>query len=502
MQRQLDLLTSRFFLLVNLGFLFGLAQCSSQPSDLSPHRIPNNNPRHFIFFVHGIAGDATSAASYPQALEKRLELEDPSFDVVTFIPTYGTSSNTMTLKEASMTIADQIHSFLKSQNNLQGQDKITFVSHSQGGIVSLFWIYASMENEAGFSREEASRVKNMITLGTPYWGSVIANITKYIKSAPIKKIQDTLEPWGLTQLSQMSQLSDSSYMARDKLLSHTDTTSFEIKNNIRFLSVAGAALGYSHLAAVGIGKSFFESDLFVSVPNARFGFLYGDKKLSELKKIGYVKVDRVTLGDFFVTDGTHNGDGTALKYDGLEFNLPNTDWILKIPKIDSILPGIGAVSAECAMDLNCAHPTLNVVKDFILKKELPDNSEMLSKLTGFVVMLNFKSQQSFNLNDFDIKYSTPYPEESKNTVVNSFLKPEIGAKGSSLGSKGTDKMARFWVTGYNLDTFMNGRLTSDGNPYGSRLIQVIWKYKNKIQAPLTIRVSSTHVTFVDIDLDN
>src|SRR5690606_7915045 len=91
----------------------------------------------------------------------------------------------------------QIDETFNKFGGLNENDKISFITHSQGGIITLVWLYHTFlmtdDKYAGL-RDSAlhferlnpqyfKHVRNFITLGTPFWGSKLAPIGLWMKNS-------------------------------------------------------------------------------------------------------------------------------------------------------------------------------------------------------------------------------------------------------------------------------------------------------------------------------
>ena len=133
---------------------------------------------HFVFLVHGLGGNVESFGSMQEALTKHLN-ETPSMGNVA-VASFGY----LTFREygKSEEFAELFGDFImKTVNGLSPERyvahpnyKISVVAHSQGGLVTTTLFYRSLQNRPYYDPEIARRMTNVITLGTPFWGSKVA----------------------------------------------------------------------------------------------------------------------------------------------------------------------------------------------------------------------------------------------------------------------------------------------------------------------------------------
>lgn len=159
--------------------LITVISCSHLQSGRSPSNSnTNQKPRHLVITVHGLSGNAETFGHFSEATTKYLNELNPKYEVqaMNFIYPTGRSE-----KKGSVEFAldkNGLGEFVKKQfadRPLHPEDKISFVSHSQGGLVTYLWYFNSiLDQKEDF--EYAKHVDSIITLGTPFWGSKIASV--------------------------------------------------------------------------------------------------------------------------------------------------------------------------------------------------------------------------------------------------------------------------------------------------------------------------------------
>jgi hypothetical protein len=138
----------------------------------------SGKPRHVIFTVHGLSGNEETFGYMGEASKLYLSQLRPNYDVETinFIYPSGQSE-----KEGAYEFAfgpKGLNNFVKNyfkDRPLTSNDKISFVCHSQGGLIAYIWFF-SHTLQQGDDFKYVKQTDSIITLGTPFWGSKIASI--------------------------------------------------------------------------------------------------------------------------------------------------------------------------------------------------------------------------------------------------------------------------------------------------------------------------------------
>ncbi len=152
--------------------------CSHFQNARNPSGTNSSKPRHLVITVHGLSGNAQTFGLFGEVTKSYLEQLDSRYEVkaVNFI--YPTGKDE---KKSAYDFAmgpKGITNFINDQfkdRPFSPQDKISFVCHSQGGLVTYMWFFNTV-----LSRTEGynylPQIDSIITLGTPFWGSKVASI--------------------------------------------------------------------------------------------------------------------------------------------------------------------------------------------------------------------------------------------------------------------------------------------------------------------------------------
>ena len=105
-----------------------------------------NKPKHYIITIHGLSGDATTFGYMLPLLEYHIEKYNFEYDVVPLNFVYPTGTKSVNVEH----FVKLLESYLTqqfTQNELQKEDKISIIAHSQGGLISTLWYLKSIYGE-------------------------------------------------------------------------------------------------------------------------------------------------------------------------------------------------------------------------------------------------------------------------------------------------------------------------------------------------------------------
>lgn len=153
--------------------------CTHFQSDRTPSGIGSTyKPRHLVITVHGLSGNKETFGHFGEATKKYLTALNSNYEVQTVNFVYATGkTETQGAYDFAMG-PEGLGTFIKAQfadRPLGKDDKISFVAHSQGGLVAYMWFFNTVVSQ-GEGYAYAKQVDSIITLGTPFWGSKIASI--------------------------------------------------------------------------------------------------------------------------------------------------------------------------------------------------------------------------------------------------------------------------------------------------------------------------------------
>ncbi len=380
-----------------LLFTFGISQAQ---------RSAEKSKRHYIFYVHGIGGSVASFGAMPGALKNHLDAARPDTLHESYSFVYPTADKKMTTDDFAILFGQYIDKKLKGR--LQPQDKISVISHSQGGIVSLIWYFHAYRqlhhyaNRIGvvdgvpqyaidYHPEYVKNLDAFISLGTPYWGSKLATfltndnfISKQISSTLFTNL-------GRRQLDEMALMSETNSKFRKHVTVVPTNILEHMGKSIRPLAIAGVAdvveifrdktYGLSEnlkiFKGMAFGSRYWESDGAVPLPAARFDAIY--------------TVDRSTN----YAHGQVTPRGSTRETNFSPLLIVNA---LHASPVASI-PDIVEVPQSCITSLDCKHPSFKYVYQHLIGEALPEHGADVpaNALGGFMMSVRVNFPQGIDL---------------------------------------------------------------------------------------------------------
>jgi len=352
---------------------------------------PLSDKTHLVILVHGIGGTEKTFGSLRPALEKHLKVLDPfsEYRFETFI--YDTFSKDKGVPDFSKDLGQRISELLGSHppDGL----KLSIVSHSQGGLVSLHWIFQAASEKPEFFPQYFKYLDAFITLGTPFWGSKVA--------VSAGSLLGKLNFLGDKQIEDMSLASDMIYDFRLGIInSEKLKVSQKIAEKLRPLNIGamsqklGKIPGFS---SGSLGKDQFEDDGAVLLPSARFDFIYARDIVED-----YFQNDELEAADF---------DSTAVS----PFHVVEATHIAVLG-----FTGVADIDEECIDDIQCDHPTFEMILNHLSRTPIDLDNSLIKTLTGFVVDLNIQLPVGHQLRKKDIKIELPQRQGKWDAIRSEF----------------------------------------------------------------------------------
>ncbi len=421
--------TGILLLLVGLLFLspnlFGLEVESSS----EPHT-------HHIFFVHGLGGTIDSFGAMPEILPQHLGSSFPDVTFVSHKFEYPTDDDNMFADNFAQMLAEFIK---EAAGELSSEDKISIVSHSQGGLVSTIWYFFSSLGRKEMYPEYSDNVDVIVTLGTPFWGSKVATIlTQHESTGRVTQLlaQRMSGELGEKQLRSMSFGSQMISSFRNNVLNTPHLVLHELGARIRPLNISAVFDGYrrTKLPKIGrkqlknpirnldnfvFGRKFFESDGVVSVPASRFDSYYTvEEPLNEHAALGFQQY-KTGFSDHLVVMGVHASPTPDTYYD------------------------ISEVPEKC-IDLNiCDHPTYPWIVKHFAGEPIPrfaDDTHPMA-YSGFTLEMHAIFPEGVDarfVDEVEIEIASRSKYENFEIVLNPFF--EILSRYDYVNEKNEDRL--------------------------------------------------------------
>lgn len=384
------------------ALIFSLFSCQSVTKWLREPSSENQpSAKHYIFTVHGLAGNKTTFGNLLPVLEKHLESVDPKYDVVAKSFVYGTG---LTDAEVGKFIGE-FEKFLDEffvEHSLNLEDKISFVTHSQGGLITTLWYVKTLAAEdrqieaanQGKTLELAEsekrqlaildQVDSIVTEGTPFWGSTLA----YVVNDRFPQFLQYLvfKMMGVSR-GEIRELSIASRSIYDSYKKRAEAVFVNLRNP-RMLNIAAVVPGWimnmspEHYNGflsrrLNIGNRL-ESDFAVNVTSARLGFYFYSDTLQDM--INEKIPAHVQEKDFYYSQ--YFGRDPAMKL------------VESVHTVRDLNYGIAYVPEKCIEAAACDHSTYGMVFQHLSKCSEKNNSCNHKKYTNFLSQL-YKNDTSY-----------------------------------------------------------------------------------------------------------
>lgn len=364
------MIKKNFLILISLFIL----SCNSFPT--KDNRSPASVPRHIVIAVHGILGDDTTWGDLGNILTTHLKAINPNYQPEFYSYHYEkTKGQENTFQYGEVGLNEFLDNVVFKDRPLAADDRISFVAHSQGGLVVSIWyvdtLVAAAKEAGGRYKSDlakyakyANQVETIMTLGTPFWGSKLA--TRYID--PMKfdpsKIINLFNP---QEMNEMAFESNTIYKFRRSTIALSREPELKAKMRARIINLAGvfptdkSKLYYknppnniwykiskkvlnfiqTNFFRIGFGDDRYESDVAVLVPSSRLKFLYAEDLQEEGEK-------KISGSDFREADF----------FSGNEWLLTES---VHSPLFPSINVGMAYIPPSCMNVETCTHPTYRYI---------------------------------------------------------------------------------------------------------------------------------------------
>jgi hypothetical protein len=373
-------------------FIFILTTSCSHFMERQPNSV-SIKPRHLIITVHGLDSNAESFGYFNEVTKAHMEKLTPGYeiDIKPFVYPTGKSEKNGVREFAFG--PDGLSQFLTKQN-LNKNDKISFVCHSQGGLVTYLWLFKSILEQLP-DIEYVKQVDSIITLGTPFWGSKISSMLTDQSNPEVIGLLSMLSDVTRHEISDMAFASDTINTFRNlaiQLDSDPALSKMIDELPVRLINIIGILpqdknqlfsetnskdpisgitkriinLVYSIFKSSYQDNKKIESDIAVPVASSRWNFIYTPVHfISKDETINYNQykdfshlVDR---SKFIFTESAH-----------FPFDTEKTFSMAYIPQ-------------DCLQPTECKHPTYRYVLEHLANCK--NNSECNQEANNQIVTL-------------------------------------------------------------------------------------------------------------------
>jgi len=364
--------------------------------------------KHHIFLIHGI-GDNEQGFGSSETVLRRL-LNESSDKTKFFLESfeYQTGNDDLTTVDFAKSFSIFFQEYFKNKP-LEKNDKFSILAHSQGGLVTMNWLYHSFKGDSGFTdfKYIEKHMKTFASAATPYGGTEI--ITLGLLSLRLRQLLQL----GVKELEDMYFPSAMISKIKGMLLGE-DPKFLDFLHSLNILNVVGVVHKLPPLSS-SAGK--LQDDTTVPVTSASMNFYYlknhkdyypGDKVSEDetkfFKNATVVPVNAAHIGVLFV-------------------------------------PGIIKVPSECRVLSNCDHPAFKFYLNHFLDKKLPKVEE---KIRSFVIKLKLEvSKSSLNYSSKENEFKFDFHSDSFNT--SKYLSKKFFL--DSVVEKPTSKVFEYYYAG-------------------------------------------------------
>lgn len=336
--------------------------------------------RHFIITVHGFRGEKGNFGQMENVLIPHLRKLHPQINYQFLAFSYPSGSDTDVFNFSYHHLSRFLNENIK---NPTPNDSIIFIAHSQGGLVVDVWKaaaqYGLVYDKAKFGHLDKDKIyahitDQIITLGTPFWGSNQAKLAlnlNALKSGYHQELNglvfnSDLILWMRHLAISMSGQTDddpTQYSNIAGIMPNDRNKIFYQKELIRGgANQAVADMANSLLKGIARRHSFssekinsrssdrFESDLTVVVPSTRACFYHVDKKINcldngEIQAEEFKYINLFKPAQYILTEAVH----TSL--------------------VSKRTRGIADVPSFCVDPAKCVHPTYRYLLNLIANCE-------------------------------------------------------------------------------------------------------------------------------------
>jgi hypothetical protein len=250
--------------------------------------------KHWVFLIHGLKGNPKKTFC---DLEKILEKQYSGKNLVVHSLGYDTKSETKKPIDFMHEIQTQI---LQAMGLSHFNDPYSFVVHSQGGIIATKYIRHCLSNQN--CGNTPPNLKQLISLGTPFWGAPNANRIRAGGIIPFVLRQFSPDK----QVEELAIGSTSLTSNRQAVLHEWRKKQESVFNKIEIINVAGEINqiidefdGFMADIFKFLFQDSYEFDGTVDIANANFDFISYREKVSENKNNPPIEIEKVDFSDYF-----------------------------------------------------------------------------------------------------------------------------------------------------------------------------------------------------------
>lgn len=403
---------------------------------------------HLVFLIHGVGGNTNSFGKMQQALTQHLNSTNKLGKVIVIPFQYDTANDQLGIDD----FAKQFNDFIVSHLEIFGHEKstVSVVAHSQGGLVTTTLYYKSYLNADGFDNKLSKKIKNVVTLGTPFWGSKVATLVENHPDIFVKlknRFGDQLGPVGTigkNQVLDMALGSKNTQRFRRNLMRFTKEELETVFSNVHVLNIHGNA-NLKRLALEAEKKIQDQNERIrrykfdLDLPNLfslLLPFVYG---VTEYEADGIVSVPSSTLNTIYIKDLSQNyEEGDWLRSEDFSELAIAERLIVRAVHASSkpeLIYDLSYIPQECVKNSQCHHPTYSFILNYLINNTIPhqsiENSEFaqnklyvgpkvdLNNFGGFTLDVNIRMPEGYE--DLRDKVKVAIYQDSRIQKIREFI---------------------------------------------------------------------------------
>lgn len=317
---------------------------------------PAFGAKHHIFLIHGI-GDSEKAFGSADIVLNTL-LNESSSSTQYFLESfeYQTGNDDLNTVDFAKSFTKFFEHYFKS-SPMERDDRFSIIAHSQGGLVTMNWLYHSFNGDSNFTDFSLIRkhMKTYISAATPYGGTEIITLALLFR-----RLRQYLQ-FGKKELHDMYY--PSAMISKMKGMILGENPEFlKFLHSLNILNVVGVA---HRLPPLSSSAANLQDDTTVPVSSASMNFYY----LKNHKKY-------------------YPGPGQKIPASETKFHKNAIVVPVNAAHIPVLfVPGIVKIPLECRDLSECKHPAINFYLNHLLEKPLPKSEE---SPRSFVVKLKLE----------------------------------------------------------------------------------------------------------------
>ncbi|PIK15031.1 hypothetical protein [Halobacteriovorax sp. JY17] len=337
--------------------------------------------KHHVFLIHGI-GDSEKAFGAANIVLNNL-LNESSEETQFFLESfeYQTGNDDLNTVDFAKSFTKFFKEYFKEKTML-ADDKFSILAHSQGGLVTMNWLYHSFKGDAEFTDFNFIRkhMKTFISAATPYGGTEIITLALLFR-----RLRQYLQ-FGKKELDDMYFPSAMISKMKGMLLGN-DPEFLKFLHSLNILNIVGVA---HRLPPLSSSAANLQDDTTVPVSSANMNFYYLKNHKRYFPGLG----EKIP-----VSETKFYKNATVVPVNAAHISV-------------LFVPGIVKIPLECKILSECDHPAINFYLNHLLSKPLPKVEEVTR---SFVVKLKLEvSKKSLSYSNRDPALNVTFDSKTFN----------------------------------------------------------------------------------------